>query len=92
MQAVCRDWSREDVLVGGWLKRWLFVRGFGEDVSATIEFLSFVVSIKMLDLDLAVNDVGGVAMLPRLAARTERGRIGIVGRLVFLSRIEPLNR
>ena len=31
MQAVRRDWLRVDVLVGGWLERWLLVRGFGED-------------------------------------------------------------
>ena len=46
----------------------------------------------MLDLDLVVDDADDVAMLPRLAAGTERGRVGIVSRLVFLCCAGPLNR
>ena len=80
------------MFVGGWLECHFLVRNFGEGVSATSEFLSFVVSVSMLDLDLAVDDVGDVAVLPRLASRMERGRVGIVSRLVFLCCIEPLNR
>ena len=92
MQAARRDWLRVDVFVCGWLECHLLVRGFGEDVSATIEFLSFVVSTMMLGFDLVVEDADDVAMLPRLCASVARDCVGIVSRLLLLCCAWLLNR
>ena len=84
MEAVHRNWLRVKVLVGVWLERGKFVRRFGEDVLATIEFLSFVVSMRMHGLDLVVGDADDVAMVPLLGARPASGRVGIVSWFMFL--------